>query len=96
MGFPRQEYWSGLLFSPPRNLPDLGIEPTSPVSPALQANSLPTEPSGSSEVLINLKKENFSNGEEWHIHKGTLIQRISHFSSDVIEPEDMETISLKC
>ena len=31
MGFSRQEYWSGLPF------PDPGIEPTSPVSPALQA-----------------------------------------------------------
>ena len=30
VGFPRQEQWSGLLFPPPRNLPDPGIEPTSP------------------------------------------------------------------
>ena len=29
MRFPRQEYWSGLLFSSPRDLPDLGIEPVS-------------------------------------------------------------------
>ena len=27
VGFPRQEYWSGLLFLSPGNLPDLGIEP---------------------------------------------------------------------
>ena len=46
MGFLRQEYWSGLPFPPPGDLPDPGIEPTSPVSPALQADSLPTEPSG--------------------------------------------------
>ena len=38
MGFPRQEYWSGLSFPPPRDLPDPGIEPT---SPALQEDSLP-------------------------------------------------------
>ena len=37
MGFPRQEYWSGLPFASPGNLPDPGIEPT---SPALQADSL--------------------------------------------------------
>ena len=37
MGFPRQEYWSGLPFSPPGDLPDPRIEP---VSPALQADSL--------------------------------------------------------
>ena len=35
MGFSRQEYWSGLPCPPPGNLPDPGIEPLSPVSPAL-------------------------------------------------------------
>ena len=42
MGFFRQEYWSGLPFPPPGDLPNPGIEPESPVSPALQANLLPT------------------------------------------------------
>ena len=37
----RQEYWSGLPFPLPRDLPHLGIEP---VSPALQEDSLPSEP----------------------------------------------------
>ena len=46
MGFPRKEYWSGLLCLPPGDLPNPGAEPTSPVSPALQADSLPTEPPG--------------------------------------------------
>ena len=41
MGFPRQEYWSGLPFPSPGDLPDPGIEPG---SPALQAVSLPSEP----------------------------------------------------
>ena len=40
MGFSRQEYWSGLLFPSPENLPDPGIELR---SPALQADSLLTE-----------------------------------------------------
>ena len=44
--FFRQKYWSGLLFPPPGSLPDLGIKPASPVSPALQADSLPAEPVG--------------------------------------------------
>ena len=35
MGFFRQEYGSGLMFPPPRDLPDLGTEPASHVSPAL-------------------------------------------------------------
>ena len=40
MGFSRQEYWSGLPFPSPADLPNPGIEPRSPV---LQADSLPTE-----------------------------------------------------
>ena len=43
MGFSRQEYWSGLM-PPPGDLPDLGMEPRSPVSPALRADSLPLSP----------------------------------------------------
>ena len=35
MEFSRQEYWSGLPFSSPRDLPNLGIEPTSLESPVL-------------------------------------------------------------
>ena len=45
MGFPKQEYWSGLPFPTPGALPDLGIELVSPVTPALQVESLPAEPS---------------------------------------------------
>ena len=41
MGFSRQEYWSGLPFSSPGNLPDPGIKPMSPV---LQADTLTSEP----------------------------------------------------
>ena len=43
MGFSRQEYWNELPCPPPRDLPNLGMEP---VSPALQAVSLPLEPPG--------------------------------------------------
>ena len=43
MGFSRQEYWSGLPFPPPGDLPEPGIEPGSPV---VQADSLPTESPG--------------------------------------------------
>ena len=35
MKFSRQEYWSGLPFPPPEDIPDPGIELLSPVSPAL-------------------------------------------------------------
>ena len=41
MGFPRLEYWSGLPLPSPGDLPDPGIEAA---SPALQADSLPSDP----------------------------------------------------
>ena len=41
MGFSRQDYWSRLPSPLPGNLPDPGIEPASPVFPALQVYSLP-------------------------------------------------------
>ena len=50
MGFSRQEYWDGLPFPSPGDLPDPGIKSTSPVSPvssALQEDSLPLVPPGS-------------------------------------------------
>ena len=45
----RQDYWSGLPFPSPGDLPNPGIEPG---SPALQAVSLPTEPPGESDSLL--------------------------------------------
>ena len=47
VGFSRQDYWSGLPFSPLGDLPDPGIKsasPTSPVSPALEGGFFTTEP----------------------------------------------------
>ena len=41
MGFSRQQYWSGLPFPSPGDLPDPGIEPR---SPTLQTDALPSEP----------------------------------------------------
>ena len=41
VGFSRQEYWSGLPFPSPEDLPDPGIESR---SPSLWADSLPSEP----------------------------------------------------
>ena len=43
MGFSRQEYWSGLPFPSPGDLPNPGVQPG---SPALWADSLPSEPPG--------------------------------------------------
>ena len=59
MEFSRQEYWSGLPFPSPGDLPDPGIEPG---SPALQADALPSEPPGkpqwSFRTWYNVRFEN--------------------------------------
>ena len=61
MEFSRQEYWSGLPFPSPEELPNPGIESW---SPALQEDSLPFEPQGSQRegqicrcLLIRLNEE---------------------------------------
>ena len=46
MGFFRQEFWSGLTFPPPGDLPNPGIEPGSLMSPALAGRLFITEPPG--------------------------------------------------
>ena len=46
MGFSRQEYWGGLPFLPPGDLPNPEMESASSVFRALHADSLPSEPSG--------------------------------------------------
>ena len=47
--FPRQEYWSGLPLLSPEDLPNPGIKPE---SPALQADSLPTELRGKPHINL--------------------------------------------
>ena len=50
MGFSRQEYWSGLLFPSPGDLPKPGIEPG---SPALQVDILTSEPPGKPQIAYS-------------------------------------------
>ena len=65
MGFPRQEYWSGLPFLPPGDIHDPGIEPLSPVDPALQVHSLllshqgsPRSFTGNAKSFLELANKN--------------------------------------
>ena len=53
MGFSREEYWSGLPFPSPGDLPDPGIQPG---SPALEADALTSEPPGKPSGLSSPKK----------------------------------------
>ena len=51
MAFPRQEYWSGQPFPPPGDLSHPGIKP---VSPALHADSLPSNPPGKPSPIVSI------------------------------------------
>ena len=51
MGFSRQEYWSGLPFPSPGDLPNSGIKPE---SPTLQADALTSEPPGMPSAYLRL------------------------------------------
>ena len=53
MGFSRQEYWSGLPFSPPGDLPDPGIEPASSAFPALAGGFFTTVRPGKPVIVLN-------------------------------------------
>ena len=55
----RQEYWSGLPFPSPGELPDPGVKDTSPVSPVLGGGFLTTEPLGKPNLHLNLHAEIF-------------------------------------
>ena len=52
MGSSRQEYWSGLPFPSPRDLPNPGVKPTSPVALHWQADALPLSHVGSPFVSL--------------------------------------------
>ena len=54
LGFSRQEYWSGLPFPSPEDLPNPGIEPTSSAPPALAVRLFTTEHLGSPCVCVKL------------------------------------------
>ena len=51
MEFSRQEYWAGLPFTPPEDLPNPGIEPASPESPASTGKFFTTKPPGKPSLV---------------------------------------------
>ena len=64
MGSHRQEYWSGLPLPPSGDLPDPGIEPKSPASPAVAGGFFTTEPPGKPTVCTYHISFNLSSGNE--------------------------------
>ena len=61
MWLSRQEYWIGLPFPSLADIPNPGIEPVSPESPALQKDSLPSEPPGSLQIWTTMPTPQFTN-----------------------------------
>ena len=88
MGFPRQEYWSGLPFPFPGDLPYPGIEP---VSPALQADALLLSHQGSPRVCQKIQNGgNFGAGREARLCSmqgvGDMLHMRGHVRSVLKEP----------
>ena len=54
MEFSRQEYWSGLPFPTPQDIPDPGIEPESLASPALTDGFFTTAPPGNPGKILSI------------------------------------------
>ena len=91
--FPRQEYWSGLPFPSPGDLPDPGIEPVSPDSPALAGKLFTTEPPGKPMIVyLDLYLYICIYTHKLNIQK-TKIMASSPITSWEIDGETVETVA---
>ena len=63
MEFSRQEYWSGLPFLSPGELPNPGIDPTSPIAPTLAGRFFTTEP-----PVSLYRQNNYLSSKTLHFH----------------------------
>ena len=95
MGFSRQKYWSGLPFPSPGDLPNPGVEPT---SPTLQADALTSEPPGkpmaeSEEELKSLLRKVKVESEKVGLKQKTKIMASGPITSWEIDGETVETVS---
>ena len=69
MGFSRQEYWSGLPCPPPGDLPDPGMEPTSPAAPALAGGFFTTSATWKAHIYTLLCIKQITNKEPTVQHR---------------------------
>ena len=77
LGFLRQESWNGLPFPPPGDLPDPGIEPVSPASPALAGGFFTTEPP------VHILEKKCLNDSYYFVNKGPSSQGYGFSSGHV-------------
>ena len=102
MKFSRQEYWSGLPFPSPGDLPDPGIEPG---SPALQADALPSEPPEMRRSWTNaqvrppkaLLRASWALEERitW-LEEDAALGSLGHLEEVLYPLQDSASLSLKC
>ena len=94
MGFPRLDYWHGLSFPSPADLPNSGIEPGSPASTTLAGGCFTTESPGKliyMYVCIYMKENPFklerkSQIKKWNnVHRDTGPERRNTSDSEVYE-----------
>ena len=82
MGFPRQEYWSGLPFPPPGDLPNLGIKLASPASSTLAGGFLTTVPPGKPiNSTLSIKMQVFFLGTAPGLDRGFCNLKSLHFQT---------------
>ena len=94
MGFPRQEYWSGLSFPPPGDLPNPGTEP---MSPALQADSLPLSLLGSPVYVytfLYLRARVMSGKKQCYMESHSFTGWKMNGHSELISPPTIQEILL--
>ena len=83
MEFSRQGYWSGFLFPPPGDLPDPEIEPG---SPALQVDSLPSEPEGNFRPRVTYHMLHFPLSLSLPSHHVTCLMKVTPTLCNPMDP----------
>ena len=74
-GFPRQEYWNGLPFPSPGDLPDPGIEPASPMASALAGGFFTIESPGKPFSSLESQYSPWTIRMQFPVHFKDLLQR---------------------
>ena len=83
MGFPRQEYWSGLPFPFPGDLPDPGVKP---MSHALAGGYFTPEPSGKPMFSFNLDKYAGEKLLKYRVGVSLTLRNYNPFSKVILPP----------
>ena len=104
MELSRQEYWSGLPFPSPGDLPDPGTEPRSPWPPTLQADALSSERPGKPTRLtndVNLTTDKLAMWtDKWYVNSPLVTTPSSFLSEDLVRKQEVvlspEAAHLSC